>query len=220
MWPLRKQARSAARHSMKEAKHMTHHFALNQKGTKRLSVVALLAAAILLITGCSKLLPTSSEETISSWNRFEQAKAAFDKIETGDSRAELKELGFDVASSPNVAALSYLDIVAKVQTIPMAELDPGLQECLRSQGNCQSYVYDLRHLKSKRVGNFWSDFFNFRRKTDSTGWRFNALLVMVDDQVTYKLWSGTPKIETYKDDRNPLGPLQGAGNQAVNLLPW
>ncbi len=199
---------------------MTPYSALKQKVTRRLSVIALLAAAILLITGCSKLLPTSSDETISSWNRFEQVKAAFDKIETGNSQAELKELGFDVANSPNIEALNYMDIVTKVQSIPIAELDPGLQVCLRSQGKCQAYVYDLRYLRAKRVGNFWSDFFNFRRKTDSTGWRFNALLVLVDGQVTYKLWSGTPKIETYKEERNPLGFLQGAGNQAASLLPW
>ncbi len=81
-------------------------------------------------------------------------------------------------------------------------------------------MYDLQRLRAKRVGKFWPDFLNFRRKTESTGWRFNALLVLVNDQVTYKLWSGTPRIEVYKEDRNPLGPLQGSGNQLISVLPW
>lgn len=180
----------------------------------------LLVAGMTLLAGCSGLLPSSKEETVSAWDRFDEIKAAYDKITIGNSRAELKELGFDVVNSSNVEVLNYLDVAAKVPFVPMAELDPGLQKCLRSYDKCQAYVYDLRHLRGKRVGNFWADFFNFRRKTDSTGWRFNALLVMVDDQLTYKLWSGHPSIEIYKEDRNPLGPLQGFGPQVINVLPW
>jgi len=145
------------------------------------------------------------EETITSWDQFDQAKAAYDKITPGNSRAELKELGFDVVSSPNVEVLNYLEVAAKVQAIPLGELDAGLQQCLRSHHDCQAYVFDLRKLKAKRVGNFWADFFNFKRKTDSAGWRFKALLVMVNDQLTYKLWSGTPVIDVYKEQKNPLG---------------
>jgi hypothetical protein len=199
---------------------MNHHTKSYQKGSCGVSLRQLPVAALVLLTGCSSLLPSSKEDTISSWHGFEQAKAAYDQITPGSSRAELKDLGFDVANSPNVEVLSYVDLAGKFQTIPMSELAPGLQECLRSREDCQAYVYDLRRLRAKRVGKFWPDFLNFRRKTDSTGWRFSALLVMVNDRVTYKLWSGTPKIEIYKEDRNPLGPLQGAGNQAVNLLPW
>lgn len=186
----------------------------------RLIMIFFLATIVVLITGCSSLLPSSKEDTISAWHKFDEAKAAYDRITPGTNRAELKELGFDLANSPNIEVLSYLDVASKVQAIPSNELDPGLQECLRSRDQCQAYVYDLRRLRAKRVGKFWPDFLNFRRKTDSTGWRFNALLVMVNDQVSYKLWSGTPNIEIYKEDRNPLGPLQGSGNQVINLLPW
>ncbi|MGK2905310.1 MAG: hypothetical protein ACSLFH_03075 [Desulfuromonadales bacterium] len=177
-------------------------------------------AAMVLLAGCSALLPSSEEETIASWDQFDQAKAAYDKISLGESRAELKELGFDVANSPNIAVLNYLDVASKVQSIPMAELDTGLQQCLQRREECMAYVLDLRKLKAKRVGNFMADFFNFRRKTDSSGWRFNALLVMINDQVTYKLWSGTPRIELHEEKRNPLGPLQGTGGQVDGLLPW
>ncbi|MHB8708997.1 MAG: hypothetical protein ACYC9I_09005 [Desulfuromonadales bacterium] len=199
---------------------MVHHTRSNQKGGSGRSLRYFSVAALALLTGCSSLLPSSKEDTISSWHRFEQAKAAYDQITPGNSQAELRDLGFDLANSPNVEVLSYVDLAGKFQTIPMTELAPGLQECLRSREECQAYVYDLRRLRAKRVGKFWPDFLNFRRKTDSTGWRFSALLVMVNDRVTYKLWSGTPRIEIYKEDRNPLGPLQGSGNQVLNLLPW
>ena len=180
----------------------------------------LLAAIMALLTGCSALLPTSKEETIVGWDQFDQAKAAYDKVTLGNSRDELKALGFDVVNSPNVEVLNYLEVAAKVQAIPLGELDPGLQQCLRSRHDCKAYVFDLRKLKTKRVGNFFADFFNFNRKTDSAGWRFKALLVMVNDQLTYKLWSGTPVIETYKEQKNPLGPLQGSGSSPSGILFW
>ena len=200
---------------------MTHHAALKQKGRSGRLVRCLLVAAVVLLTGCSALLPSAKDETVASWQKFEEAKAAYDKIALGNSLAELKDIGFDVVNSPNIQLLSYLDVAAKLQAIPLTtELDAGLQECLRKRDGCQTYVIDLRHLRSKRTGGFWADFFNFRRKTDGTGWRFNALLVVIDDRVTYKLWSGTPKVSLYEEKRNPLGPLQSFDSTTMGLLPW
>jgi len=183
-------------------------------------ILLLLAATVALFTGCSSLLPSAKDETVTSWQDFGQAKEAYDKIALGNSRTELKELGFDVVNSPNVQVLSYLDVATKVQSIPKTELDTGLQDCLRKRDECQAYVIDLRNIRSHRVGNFWADFFNFRRRTDATGWRFNVLLVMINDQVTYKLWSGTPKVDVYEEKRNPLGPLQSFDSMTMGLIPW
>ena len=199
---------------------MTHHFALQHKGISGRLVRCLLVAAVALLTGCSSLLPSAKDETVTSWEEFEQVKEAYDKITLGNSRAELMDLGFDVDNSPNIQVLSYLDVATKVQSIPLSELDPGLQKCMQRRDECQAYEIDLKKLRGKRIGNFWADFFNFRRKTDATGWRFNALLVMIDDQVTYKLWSGTPKVELYEEKRNPLGPLQSFNDMTLTLLPW
>jgi len=199
---------------------MTYHSALKQQEICGRLVRCLLVAAVVLFSGCSSLLPSKKDETVTSWQQFEEAKAAYDQIALGNSRAELKELGFDVDNSPNIQVLSYLDVADKIDTIPMTQLDPGLQECLQRRDECQAYEIDLKKLRGKRIGNFWADFFNFRRRTDATGWRFNALLVMIDDQVTYKLWSGTPKVELYEEKRNPLGPLQTFGDMTLGLLPW
>ena len=60
----------------------------------------------------------------------------------------------------------------------------------------------------KRYGNFFLDFFNFERRTKVTGWEFNAVLIIKDDLVIYKLISGQPAIQEYEEANNPLGPLQ------------
>jgi hypothetical protein len=69
-----------------------------------------------------------------------------------------------------------------------------------------------------RVGNFFLDFLNFKRHTLTTGWKFSALIVVVDDKVVYKQWTGQPKIESTELRSNPLGPLQGMG-EALKLAP-
>ena len=138
-----------------------------------------------------------------------EAKTAFDKIVPDKTTVEeLKKLGYDIKASPNVKILNYLDIAATVQSIPIAELDPGLQACLRARNDCRSYVFEPKRTHTRRTGNFWLDIFNFRRKSHETGWQFKALLVLVNEHVTYKLWSGDPQIDEHRDLRNPLGPLQ------------
>jgi hypothetical protein len=52
------------------------------------------------------------------------------------------------------------------------------------------------------------DFVNFHRQSVTTGWKFSALIVVIDNQVVYTQWSGEPQIHTTIDRKNPLGPLQ------------
>ena len=167
------------------------------------------AGALSLLAGCSALLPSARETVESPWQTFAEAKTAFDKIVPDKTTVEeLKKLGYDIKASPNVKILNYLDIAATVQSIPIAELDPGLQACLRARNDCRSYVFEPKRTHTRRTGNFWLDIFNFRRKSHETGWQFKALLVLVNEHVTYKLWSGDPQIDEHRDLRNPLGPLQ------------
>jgi hypothetical protein len=48
-------------------------------------------------------------------------------------------------------------------------------------------------------------------QTYSLGWQFDALIIMQDDLVVYKLWSGKPNILLQEEERSSLGPLQGVG---------
>lgn len=51
------------------------------------------------------------------------------------------------------------------------------------------------------------------RETDVTGSSFNALVLFVDDLVVYTLHGGQPRVHDKEVTKNPLGPLQGWGQQ-------
>jgi hypothetical protein len=72
------------------------------------------------------------------------------------------------------------------------------------------------HADRKRIGSFWLDFLNFDRKTDVSGWQFNALVVLSENLVIDKMWSGKPSIHSFENEHNPLGPLQGLGGSVLN----
>jgi hypothetical protein len=180
--------------------------------------LALAGAVIVLLAGCSSLLPSAKETVESPWQSFTEAKTAFEKIVPGKTSVEeLKALNFDVVASPNLKILNYLDIAATVQSIRIEELDPGLQACLRARTDCRAYVFEPKRTQTRRIGSFWLDLFNFRRKSHETGWRFKALLVLVNNHVAYKLWGGDPQIDQYRDLRNPLGPFQDAGSLLLRI---
>lgn len=166
---------------------------------------------LLLVTqvGCTNLLPRSKAITESPWEEYAAAKESYDSITIGKTTVEdLQKLGFDIKSSPNIKILNYLDISAMLLGIQAKDLDPGLQACLGARSDCRAYVFEPKRSYSKRVGNFWLDILNFKRKTHETGWRFKALVVFVNHHVAYKLSSGEPKIDQITDQVNPLGPLQ------------
>ena len=175
-------------------------------------VIAVVVAAI---SACGTLLPRSEAITDSPWQSFEEAQRAFDQIILHKTTvADLKRLKLDPASNPNVTILNYSDVLRRFIPSPSVDassLDLGVQECLRATTHCQGYEVDHRVLKRNRYGNFWADIFNFRRKTDIVGWRFNAVLLITDDVVVYKLTGGQPAIHEHEQSNNPLGPLQGAG---------
>lgn len=172
------------------------------------------ALASALAAGCSSLLPKAESETQAPWRSFEDARRAYDSIEPGRTTLqEVQRLGFDPSGNRNVTVLSFSDIVAKYAPASIRDeyLDPGIRECLRLQARCSAYSIEHRQIHRARVGNFFLDFINFKRRTEITGWRFAAVVVVVDDRVAYKSWSGLPAISEVEETRNPLGPLQDAG---------
>lgn len=177
-----------------------------------------LAILTLLLAGCSSLLPKGQQETVSPWKSFDEAKAAFDSIELGSSdRDSVHKLGFDPGVTPNVQILNYSQIAHAVlpgdRLIPNGEVPTAIRTCVMAQERCIGYLLEESRIKRNRVGNFWGDFLNFHRETVTTGWRFNALVVLVDNQVVFKQWSGQPAIREVGVSRNPLGPFQGAGER-------
>ncbi|MEW6500798.1 MAG: hypothetical protein ACOY8P_12290 [Thermodesulfobacteriota bacterium] len=173
-----------------------------------------------LLAGCSTMLPVSKTDVESTWESFEQAKEAFDRITPYQTtRLDLTALHFDPFKTPNIEILTYLDIVQHFMpntSIRVEDMDLGVQECIRAGERCQAYVIKVKKIRSERHGSVFLDLFRFKRQTHQTGWQFTALLVMVDDVVVYKLWSGKPQIDEELYRKNPLGPLQEPADVATD----
>ncbi|MBE0626788.1 MAG: hypothetical protein IH606_18470 [Burkholderiales bacterium] len=173
------------------------------------------AAAVAATAACSALLPRGEAVTDSPWHSFEEAQQAFDQITLHKTTsADLKRLRVDPEITPNVIILNYSDVLRRFipnPSIDASSLDLGVQECLRAATRCRGYEVDHRVLKRQRYGNFFADILNFQRKTDVVGWRFNAVVLITDDLVVYKLTGGQPAIHDHEKSTNPLGPFQGAG---------
>lgn len=169
----------------------------------------------LLQAGCSAMLPSIDKITRSPWQSFGEAKKSFDKIiPEKTTTQELKQLGFDPFVTPNVKLITYLEIVQKFvpnESIALEDLPPGVRHCLAAKEDCKGYEVKPQVLFSKRYGNVMLDLLNFRRKTVTTGWKFDALIILEKDLVVYTLWGGEPQVEQFEDKRNPLGPFQEVG---------
>lgn len=168
-----------------------------------------------LLAGCSGLLPSSKQDVSNRWHDFEDAKKSFDLIVPYVTDMNtVRELGFDPFKTPNMQILNQSQVVRAVLPSPLQELatiPQGILDCMRVQERCVGYFMEPSRVNRKRDGNFLLDFLNFRRSTQVTGWKFGALIVVIDNMVVYKQWSGRPQIEETELQRNPLGPLQGAG---------
>ncbi len=167
------------------------------------------------LAACS-VLPTTTETAESPWESFEDAKTAYDAVApTQTTKAELTELGYDPLETPNVRVLSYVDLIQRFlpqESMSLQGLDPNLRLCLEARERCWGYEVTPSVIDRSREGNIALDIFGFRRKTMTTGWRFSAVIVLMDDRVQYKIWEGTPKIREQKVETKPLGPLQELDN--------
>ena len=175
---------------------------------------------VLFVSGCS-LLPSVQQTTKSPWNSFDEAKASYDRLSPYKTKTEeLEKLGFNPFTTPNIKILTYLDIIQKFMfnpSIKKEDLDKGVQACIDAKTNCKAYEIQPKFSFNKRYGNVLLDLFNFKRKSHQTGWEFDALVVIVDDIVVYKLWGGKPAIDETRETKNPLGPLQDASDLLIDI---
>jgi hypothetical protein len=166
------------------------------------------------LSGCSSLLPSEREEALSPFDDYLDAEIRYSQAVTGSTtRAELFALGFDPLSEGNGKMLSFIDLrLMFVQpNVPIEYLPDGLLHCLEAKDRCVGYAFEFNKTDTQRVGNFWADAFNFRKKRELQGWAFRAVFVLVDEMLVHKVSNGEPNIRRYEVKRNPLGPLQGAG---------
>ncbi len=174
-------------------------------------ILALISATV-VVGGCT-VLPQSTNVTKSPWAGYADAKAAFDKVEQGKTtKTELRGLGLSPDLVPNARALNYVDVVNLFgASFRLEDLPAGIRKCVDAREGCHAYVIRAQNVQNKREGNIPADLFGFKKRVKTTGWEFSATLVLVHDTVTYKLWNGTPTLESTTNENNPLGPMQSMG---------
>ncbi len=169
---------------------------------------------LLCLSGCSRLLPSEHAEARSPFDDYLDAEMRYSQaVPQQTTRHELFKLGFDPLTQGNGKMLSFIDLrLMFVQpNVPIDYLPDGLLQCLQAKDRCIGYAFEFSKTDSQRVGNFWADVFNFRKKREMEGWIFRSVFVFVDDTLVHKVSNGEPNIRRYEAKRNPLGPLQGAG---------
>jgi hypothetical protein len=189
----------------------------------RFALAAGLAAASgLLVGGCTTLLPDSRTEVVSDWNSYDDAvRSLVTAAPYTATRQSLHAQGLDPSRNPAVTVLHFADVLqrfAAATLIKPEDVDRGIRDCLRAGKRCVGYAIAVEKRHRQRIGNFWLDSLNFKRETLTTGWRVDVLLVFVDDELVYKLVGGQPTISELELRRNPLGPLQGWGDQSLQLI--
>lgn len=172
----------------------------------------------LLITGCSTLLPRARSES-SPFASFDEARNAIDGLTPMKSDvATLNKLGIDPVKQPNTTILAHADIVRRFvpsALIKREDLNPGVLACLEARDACRGWEITAARISKTRTGNFVADFTNFSRRSETTGWRFNALILLVNNVVVYRAWGGQPSVNEIEVTFNPLGPLQEMGPAIV-----
>jgi len=185
----------------------------------RIGARLLHGVAAFLLAGCAHLLPDQAADTRPPFDSFEAARQAVERIEPFRTRAaELGAMGFDVQGLRNVTVIAYPDLVARLApnaAIPLESLDAGIRDCILARDACRAYVLHFGAERRERRGGFFADFFNFERTTAVSGWRLEALIAVRGDVVLFRSFSGEPDNFRLEHQRNPLGPLQSAGDQIV-----
>lgn len=89
------------------------------------------------MAGCSSLLPRSDAVVEGPWKSFEEAQQIFDKIIPYQTSVDdLKVLGLDPKSTPNITLLNYSDVVRRFIPSPAAnpdEFDVGVRDCIKGK---------------------------------------------------------------------------------------
>lgn len=192
---------------------------MNKLSMHRCAHAALLSA-VLTLSACASLLPDEKKGSNTPWHSYAEAETMFESIVPGKTtQAQLKVMGLDPQTIPNVSVLSHADLLRRLQAMVAFEgngLDPALKQCVASREACFAYRIEQQSIGRERVGNFWLDFLNFKRTTEVTGWSVDAMILISRGVVVYKSWTGKPNIRETEKENHPLGPLQGIGSTIVH----
>ncbi|MBU3739337.1 MAG: hypothetical protein FGM55_10335 [Rhodoferax sp.] len=127
--------------------------------------------------------------------------------------ADLKSAGINPDTDPNIRLLTAMDVIQRFSQAPLRReaIDPGMLMCMEALDQCLGMELTAMRVRKRRTGLFIPDFFNFSRTTETSGWRFQALILLVNGVVVHRSWGGEPNIHDVEITTNPLGPLQEIG---------
>jgi hypothetical protein len=186
----------------------------------RCSLVFVLGA-LALLQGCASLLPSTTTNA-AQFGSFEEARMTIESLVPYQSDVTtLAPLGIDPMQQPNTLILTHSDIAKRVINGNLQtrdDLDKGIQDCLRAGDACRGWEIKASRIARVRTGSFFMDFVNLKRTTETSGWRFNATILMVNGLVVHRTWGGQPAVQEVEVRRNPLGPLQDGGPGFVQGL--
>jgi len=189
--------------------------------TGRLSLLAATCLLTALLQGCGGLLPKSKEVTQSPWPTYSAAQETFDKIVPGQTTiADLRQMALDPAENPNIAILNYADVMRKFmlnQSFAVSDLDQGVRDCVMAKVACRGFEVTQSMVNKNRQGNVFLDVLGFYRETQTSGWRFNGLILLKENVVIYKLTGGQPILQGTEENKNPLGPVQAIGQKMTGI---
>ena len=164
------------------------------------------------------MLPRVHSES-SPFTSFDEARQAIESLVPMQSNiAILTQLGISPVQQPNTSILTHADIVRRFvpsSLLKREDLDPGVLACLEARDACRGWEITAARIQKKRTGNYLADFTNFSRRSETTGWRFSALILLINNVVVYRAWGGQPRVNEVEVQTNPLGPLQEMGSALV-----
>lgn len=173
----------------------------------------LIAILVVCVSSCKTLLPEGGQRGVSKWASYQAAESTFSQIKPSITTVvELKGLGINLKTTPNLKKLTYLDVMSRFNldssVFNNVKLPEGVKEALNRHNNCVGYEMTISSYTNKRVGSFWKDVLGFQQVTQTRGWEFTGLLIVVDDIVVYVLTSGEARVEKVNTESKPLGPFQ------------
>lgn len=187
--------------------------------------VRTIAAACLLslLAACSHLLPRARTDAPRPFGSFGDAAVAAERIVPfRTTAAQLPALGFDAALGSNVQTIPYPEIVTRLMpysSLALDQVDPGIVACIQATAGCRGYVFRFERGDARRTGSFLLDFLRFRRETHTSGWWLEAFVVVgPGETVLFRNVTGQPRIARVETQVNPLGPLQGVGEEVGDVL--
>lgn len=177
------------------------------------------------LSGCARwVLPSESagKVAVPGMETYAESQAVFTRITPFETTAaDLSSMGIHPGITPNLRLANYLEVRQRfmpLENVSLKDLDPAVQACVNARDACEAWVLDLEQIERQRVGHVSLDVLGIERETQATGWRAEILLLLIDEVVVYKLWSGAPNIQEVNTETNPLGPAQDLSGPAANAV--